>query len=171
MFAMRAAKLYELYRGFESYDQIPAATRTVIERDMLRSSFEAAWQRTREYFECRDPGQIQRAEQNQKHKMALVFRSYLGQSSLWAKTGVADRKIDYQIWCGPAMGAFNAWVRGSCLEAVSGRRIYSMAMNLLYGAARMMRSQWLHNQGLALSSDVTRFHPLPVEDIEKLLVQ
>jgi trans-AT polyketide synthase/acyltransferase/oxidoreductase domain-containing protein len=169
MFAMRASKLYELYRGFESYDQIPAATRTVIERDMLRSSFETAWQRTREYFECRDRSQIQRAEQNPRHKMALVFRSYLGQSSLWAKTGVADRKIDYQIWCGPAMGAFNAWVRGSCLESVDGRSIYPMAMNLLYGAARMMRIQWLHNQGLALPSDVTRFRPLPIEAIEKYM--
>jgi trans-AT polyketide synthase, acyltransferase and oxidoreductase domains len=169
MFAMRAAKLYDLYRGFESYDQIPAATRTTIERDMLRSSFEAAWQRTREYFESRDPNQIQRAERDQRHKMALVFRSYLGQSSLWAKTGVADRRIDYQIWCGPAMGAFNAWVLGSCLEPVDERRIHPMAMNLLYGAARTMRIQWLRNQGLALPSDVMRFRPLPLEEIEKRL--
>jgi trans-AT polyketide synthase, acyltransferase and oxidoreductase domains len=167
MFAMRAAKLYELYRGFENYDQIPVASRTAIERDMLRSSFETAWQRTREYFEIRDPGQIQRAEQDQRHKMALVFRSYLGQASLWAKTGLADRKIDYQIWCGPAMGAFNAWVRGSCLEAAEGRRIHPMAMNLLYGAARLMRIQWLRSQGMTLPSEVIQFRPLPVEDIER----
>ena len=64
MFAMRAAKLYELYRAFESYDAIPAAARTAIERDMLRSSFEAAWLSTREYFAARDPHQIQRAEQD-----------------------------------------------------------------------------------------------------------
>jgi trans-AT polyketide synthase, acyltransferase and oxidoreductase domains len=169
MFAMRAVKLYELYRGFESYDAIPAPVRTTIERDMLRSSFETAWQRTREYFATRDHSQIQRAEQDQRHKMALVFRSYLGQASLWAKTGLADRKIDYQIWCGPAMGAFNAWVRGSFMEAVDERRVRPMAMNLLYGAARLMRIQWLRSQGVALPSAVTQFRPLPVEDIEKLL--
>lgn len=169
MFAMRAAKLYDLYRGFESYDAIPAAARTSIERDMLRSSFETAWQRTRDFFATRDPGQIQRAEQEPRHKMALVFRSYLGQASLWAKTGLADRKIDYQIWCGPAMGAFNAWVRGSCLESLDSRRIRPMAMNLLYGAARLTRIQWLRNQGVDLPASVTRFQPLPVEEIEERL--
>jgi trans-AT polyketide synthase/acyltransferase/oxidoreductase domain-containing protein len=169
MFAMRAAKLYDLYRGFESYDAIPAAARTSIERDMLRSSFETAWQRTLEFFATRDPSQIQRAEQEPRHKMALVFRSYLGQASLWAKTGLADRKIDYQIWCGPAMGAFNAWVRGSCLESLDNRRIRPMALNLLYGAARLTRIQWLRNQGVSLPAAVTLFQPLPVEEIEERL--
>jgi trans-AT polyketide synthase, acyltransferase and oxidoreductase domains len=164
---MRAAKLYELYRAFESYDTIPATARAAIERDMLHSSFEATWQSTREYFATRDPDQIQRAERDPRHKMALVFRSYLGQASLWAKTGLADRKIDYQIWCGPAMGAFNAWVRGSCLESLAGRGVRPMAMNLLYGAARLLRIQWLRNQGVALPASVTRFQPLPVEEIEK----
>ena len=31
------------------------------------------------------------------------------------------RKMDYQIWCGPAMGAFNRWVRGSFLADRSNR--------------------------------------------------
>jgi trans-AT polyketide synthase/acyltransferase/oxidoreductase domain-containing protein len=31
--------------------------------------------------------------------------------------GDETRRMDYQIWCGPAMGAFNDWVRGSFLEA------------------------------------------------------
>ena len=44
-----------------------------------------------------------------------------------------------------------------------------MAMNLLYGAARLMRIQWLHNQGVALPASLTRFQPLPVEKIEKRL--
>jgi trans-AT polyketide synthase/acyltransferase/oxidoreductase domain-containing protein len=170
MFAMRAAKLYELYRGFESYDAIPAGTRASVERDMLRSSFETAWQSTREYFSTRDPSQIRRAEQEPRHKMALVFRSYLGQASLWAKNGLADRKIDYQIWCGPAMGAFNAWVRGSFLESADTRRIHTMAMNLLYGAARLIRIQWLRSQGVALPASAIRFQPLPLEDIEKHLI-
>ena len=169
MFAMRGAKLYDLYRGYDNFDAIPASVRTTVERDMLRSSFETAWQSTREYFAVRDPAQIQRAEQDPRHKMALVFRSYLGQASLWAKNGLADRKIDYQIWCGPAMGAFNAWVRGSCLEAAESRRIRPMAMNLLYGAARLMRIRWLSSQGAVLPPAAMVFRPLPVEDIENLL--
>jgi trans-AT polyketide synthase, acyltransferase and oxidoreductase domains len=48
--------------------------------------------------------------------MALVFRWYLGQSSRWANAGEPTRKLDYQVWRGPSMGAFNEWVKGSCLE-------------------------------------------------------
>ena len=51
--------------------------------------------------------------------MALVFRWYLGKSSHWANSGEAHRKIDFQIWAGPAIGAFNEWVRGSHLEAAA----------------------------------------------------
>ncbi len=61
--------------------------------------------------------QIEKAEADPKHKMALVFRSYLGQSSRWAIQGVPQRKMDYQIWCGPAMGAFNQWVQNSFWKA------------------------------------------------------
>ena len=166
MFAMRGAKLYELYRTYDSYSQIPEAARAAIERDMLRSSFEEAWERTREYFETRDPQQIERAQKDRKHKMALVFRSYLGQASLWAKTGLEDRKIDYQIWCGPAMGAFNAWVKGSFLENVDQRHIQVMAMNLMYGAARSMRCHWLRCQGVAIPSGAVHFRPMAIEEIQ-----
>ena len=42
--------------------------------------------------------------------MALVFRWYLGRSSHWANAGEPSRTVDYQVWCGPAMAAFNEWV-------------------------------------------------------------
>jgi trans-AT polyketide synthase/acyltransferase/oxidoreductase domain-containing protein len=165
MFAMRGAKLYELYRNYDAYDQIPEKIRLSIEKDLLRSTFGQAWEQTRHFFEERDPGQIQRAEQNPKHKMALVFRSYLGQASLWAKTGEPNRAIDYQIWCGPAMGAFNAWARGSFLEGAGQRRIDTIAMNLLYAAAVQIRYHWLQCQGVRLPHLSIR--PLTVQDIEE----
>ena len=167
MFAMRGAKLYELYRAYDHYGLIPEEIRTSIERDMLHSSFDEAWDRTRQYFETCDPGQIKRAEKDPKHKMALVFRSYLGQASLWAKTGLADRRIDYQIWCGPAMGAFNAWVKGSFLESIEHRHTHVMAMNLMYGAVRLMRCQWLSNQGFMLPEMVRNCGPLSLAEIQQ----
>ena len=169
MFAMRGGKLYELYRTYNHYGQIPEAVRATIEKDMLRCPFDVAWARTRDYFEKTDPHQIERAERDPKHKMALVFRSYLGQASLWAKRGQSDRKIDYQIWCGPAMGSFNAWVKGSFLENVAHRGTAVMAMNLLYGAARMWRVQWLSSQGVTLSFKSTTCSPRPLQEIESHL--
>jgi trans-AT polyketide synthase/acyltransferase/oxidoreductase domain-containing protein len=169
MFSMRAARLYELYRAYDCYDEIPAEQRQMVEGTLLRRSFEAEWQATRAFFAQRDPRQIELAENNPKHKMALVFRSYLGQSSRWAKTGLADRVMDYQIWCGPSMGAFNEWVRNSYLAAVENRRTVAVAMNLMYGAAVVTRFNWLRLQGAGLSPLAGRFRPLALEEIQRRL--
>jgi trans-AT polyketide synthase/acyltransferase/oxidoreductase domain-containing protein len=101
--------------------------------------------------------------------MALVFRSYLGQSSNWANSGDLSRKIDYQIWCGPAMGAFNQWVKGSFLERPENRRIVTVAMNLLYGAAVVTRANWLKHQGVVLPEGTDHFSPMPLEIIQESL--
>jgi hypothetical protein len=101
--------------------------------------------------------------------MALVFRTYLGLASLWAKRGDAARQIDYQIWCGPAMGAFNAWAKESCLEKIERRYVADMAINLLYGAAGLMRCQWLHNQGVTLETADDLFRPQSVETLAAYL--
>jgi trans-AT polyketide synthase, acyltransferase and oxidoreductase domains len=50
MFAMRAGKLYDLYRSHDRYDQIPQPTRVMIERDLLRMSFDQAWEKTRHFL-------------------------------------------------------------------------------------------------------------------------
>ena len=169
MFPMRAAKLYELYQTYITYEDIPLQQRKMLERDYFKSSFEEQWQRTKDFFQQRDAKQIERAQANPKHKMALVFRSYLGQSSHWANTGDPQRKIDYQIWCGPAMGAFNEWTRGSILEDTANRSIVTVAMNLLYGACVQLRANWLRYQGLALKSDIGRVRPLSRKSLyEKL---
>ena len=150
MFAMRGSKLYELYRGYDRYEDIPQKTRGTIEKDFLKASYDETWESTRKFFAVRDPRQIERAEKDPRHKMALVFRSYLGLSSLWAKTGDPNRRMDYQIWCGPAMGAFNAWARGSFLEKPQHRETAVVAMNLLYGAAVLTRCHMLAIQGITL---------------------
>ncbi|MDE2144168.1 MAG: PfaD family polyunsaturated fatty acid/polyketide biosynthesis protein, partial [Elusimicrobia bacterium] len=122
MFAMRGAKLYEIYRAYDSLEAIPPAVRAPLEKDLFREPLEAVWEKTKAFFLQRDPAQVARAEADPKHKLALVFRSYLGQASRWANAGVADRVLDYQVWCGPAMGAFNEWAQGSFLQAPENRR-------------------------------------------------
>ncbi len=101
--------------------------------------------------------------------MALVFRWYLGQSSRWANAGVADRRLDYQVWCGPAMGAFNEWVKGSFLEQPKNRRVVTVALNLMYGAALVQRLNLLRCQGVELPEEWTAVSPLTRETIEQIL--
>jgi PfaD family protein len=160
MFAMRAAKLYEIYRSRQSLDDIPPAEREQVEKTIFRLPLEEVWRQTRDFFGERDPSQVARAEREPRHKMALVFRWYLGLSSRWANRGEPDRKIDYQVWCGPAMGAFNEWVKGSCLEQPAHRRVVSVALNLLYGAAVLLRAQIVRLQGLSLPPGLPRLSPL-----------
>jgi PfaD family protein len=169
MFAVRARNLYRLYRTHASLDEIPAATRQVLERDYFRSTLTEAWASTRAYFAVRDPAQVARAESDPKHRMALVFRSYLGQASRWANSGEVSRKGDYQIWCGPAIGAFNEWARGSFLEASDRRDVVTLGMNLLVGAAALARVGWLRAQGVSLPRAARRFLPRDRADLAALV--
>ena len=169
MFPLRAGKLYELYMNYERYEDIPESQRKILERDFFRRSFLEEWAHTKEFFLTRDPRQVERAETNPKHRMALVFRSYLGQSSNWANTGEPSRKIDYQIWCGPAIGAFNQWVKGTFLESAHQRQVVVIALNILLGAALLTRRQWLQQQGIFLPNIPTRIEPLELDAIQERL--
>lgn len=169
MFPVKARKLYELYRTYDSLEALPADTRTTVERDYLRCTCAEAWASTRAFFEKRDPRQVARGDADPKHRMALVFRSYLGQSSRWANAGDPTRKVDYQIWCGPAMGAFNEWVRGTFLEKVEERRAAVVAQNLLLGAAALTRVSWLRAQGVELPPQAVRFAPRTPDELSRIL--
>jgi PfaD family protein len=159
MFAPRAARLHAAYRAHGSLEEIPSGLRASIERDVLRAPFDEVWQRTRAFWEQRDPAEITRAETDPKHRMALVFRWYLGSSSRWAITGEGSRRADYQIWCGPAMGAFNQWVAGTFLADPAHRSVVQIALNLLEGAAVLTRAHQLRTYGLALPAEAFTHAP------------
>jgi PfaD family protein len=146
MFPMRAAKMHELYTRYGSIENLPESDKTNLEKNFFKKPLADVWNETCAFFQVRDPAQVVRAEKDPKHKMALIFRSYLGQSSGWANQGLPDRKFDYQVWCGPAMGAFNEWVKGSFLEQPLERKVLTVSLNILYGAAVVLRGQALKLQ-------------------------
>ncbi len=169
MFPIRAAKLYELYQTYNHYEDIPQKERINLETHFFKCSFNDEWEQTKKYFMDIDSAQVTRAENDAKHKMALVFRSYLGQSSNWAKQGDPSRQVDYQIWCGPAIGAFNEWTRGTFLERPENRETVAVAMNLLMGASYLTRVNWLKNQGVSLPPDLVKFTPMELKEIKQIL--
>ncbi|MBE9044166.1 PfaD family polyunsaturated fatty acid/polyketide biosynthesis protein [Pleurocapsales cyanobacterium LEGE 10410] len=162
MFALRAQKLYELYKTYDSIADIPTQEQTKIEKQIFRMSLDEVWQRTVNYLSQRNPDKLAKANSKPKLKMALIFRWYLGLSSRWSNTGEAGREIDYQIWCGPAMGAFNNWVEGSYLEPVSSRHVYDVAYHILTGATYLYRIQNLKLQGLDLSDRYSQYQPTKI---------
>jgi PfaD family protein len=162
MFAVRAKRLYELYKNYTSLESIPADERKKVETTMLLTTFEAAWESTKAFWMQRDPAEVEKAEANPKHKMALVFRSYLGQSSRWAIAGDASRRLDYQIWCGPAMGAFNKWTTDTFLADPEQRTVVQVARNLMEGAAVVTRAQQLRTYGVPVPTTSFDFRPRPL---------
>lgn len=167
MFPMRAAKLYELYRHYRSLEEIPPQEREKLEKTLFLAPLADIWRDTRTFFAKRDPGQVERAERDPKHKMALVFRWYLGQAAHWAKDGNPSRKMDYQVWTGPAMGAFNEWTAGSFLAEAAQRTIVTVARNILYGAAVLSRGTMLRSQGVQLPDAAVHITPLPDSELKE----
>ena len=160
LFPMRAQKLYELYTRYDSMEAIPSDEREKVEKQIFRRNLDSVWQDTVKFFEERDPEQLQRANQNPKRKMALVFRWYLGLSSKWSNSGEPGREMDYQIWCGPAMGSFNDWAQGTYLSEYQNRHAADVGLHLLTGAAYLSRLQLLKLQGLEYPSTWEQYRPV-----------
>ncbi|MBN2002561.1 MAG: PfaD family polyunsaturated fatty acid/polyketide biosynthesis protein [Anaerolineae bacterium] len=148
MFPLRARKLYELYQAYDSLEAIPAEERQRLEEQIFKCSLDEVWNECLTFFAKRDPVQIEKAQQNPKRKMALVFRWYLGLATRWGVIGEKGREVDYQIWCGPAMGAFNDWVRGTVLEQPENRRVADIGRKIMEEAAYLYRLQALKVQGV-----------------------
>ena len=169
MFPVRAAKLRELYKACDSIEDLPAAEVAALEKTWFRCTLAEAWEDCADYFRRRDPSQLERAAADPKHKLALLFRSYLGRSSGWATAGAPERRMDYQVWCGPAMGAFNRWAEGSWLQDWRSRRAVPIALNLLVGAAALARAAGLRSQGVELPREALGRPPLSEAEVDKAL--
>ena len=159
LFPMRAQKLYDLYQKYDSIEDIPAVERQKLEKQVFKTNLDAIWDSCVAFFNERDPAQITRATGNPKRKMALIFRWYLGLASRWSNIGEKGREMDYQIWCGPSMGAFNDWVRGTYLEYPKNRQAVDVAQHIMFGAAFLYRLQSLKMMGLQLPASVGKYRP------------
>ncbi|WP_407284982.1 PfaD family polyunsaturated fatty acid/polyketide biosynthesis protein [Streptomyces sp. BP-8] len=161
MFPGRATWLYRLYRDHEGLEELSSRDRERLESQVLHGSVERTWDAVSEYLAEHRPDQLDRAVGDPKLRMALLFRWYLGLSSRWATDGDPARATDYQIWCGPAMGAFNAWTAESYLAVPAQRRVAEVADQLLRGAAYQSRISLLRLAGARLPPSCEEYRPLP----------
>lgn len=167
MFSVRAEKLYQVYKTYERFEDVPEKLQKEIEDKFLHANFYQKWEETKEFFKTRNIRELERAEADPRHKMALVFRSYLGLSSRWSISGDPQRVMDYQIWCGPAIGAFNQWAKGTFLEKSENRKVSDIAFNLLFGASVCMRAAWLKNQGINIPGYAGSCKPVERSELMK----
>ena len=165
LFAMRGKRLHAIYRSGASYETLSQKDRDWID-DVLGEPFDAAWARTHAYIAQANPAEAKRAETDGNKRFALVARRYLFMGAQWAREGTPGREMDYQVWCGPAMGVFNEWVAGSFLEPVENRTVKQIAWNLLEGAAHITRAGQLRALGLPVAPTDFNYAPRQFADAQ-----
>jgi len=139
-FPARANKLYALYQHYNSLDEIDEKTRNMIQEKYCHRSFEQIYQEVRSYYPAQE---IAKVERNPKLKMAAIFKWYFAHSTRVALSGDQEYKVDYQIHCGPALGAFNQWVKGTALEDWRNRHVDEIGEKLLNETAELLQQRFL----------------------------
>lgn len=140
LFPVRANKLYEIYQRFGSLDEIDEKTRAQIQEKYFKRTFDEVWREVKDHYGGTRPAVLAAAERSAKQKMALIFRWYFAHTTRLALTG-GSQVSDYQIHCGPALGAFNQWVMGTELEHWRQRRVADIAEAIMDGAANVLASR------------------------------
>ncbi|MER7700562.1 PfaD family polyunsaturated fatty acid/polyketide biosynthesis protein [Streptomyces sp. NPDC096095] len=137
-FPARANKLYELWLRHDSLDELDQDTADHVQRRILGRSFDEVWQEIKSRYVDSRPAVIERAEQDPKRRMALTFTWYFAKATRVAMEGDAESRVDFQIPCGPALGALNERLRGTPQEDWRHRHPDDIARLIMTGAAELL---------------------------------
>ncbi len=139
LFPARANKLYKLYQQYDSLEDIPETILNKIEKTYFKKDINTIWEETKTYLISKGKQSVlEEAERKPRKKMALVFRRYFSYSSRITFDNNADDKMNFQIHTGPALGAFNQWVKGTELESWKNRYANDIGIRMMEGAAKIM---------------------------------
>lgn len=163
-------KLYGLFKKFNALTEIPDAVMRKVEKTIFRKSHSEVWAETKAFYlnRLKDPEKVARADSDPKTKMSMVFRWYLSKSSGWANRGEEGRESDYQIWCGPCIGSFNEFIRGSYLDPEIAHQfpcVVQTNLQLLRGGAYLQRLQYLRRACRQLTDNVVVRATLDSEEV------
>lgn len=142
LFPARAQKLYDLYRQHNSLDEIDEKTKIQLQEKYFRQSFQDVYQEVTTYYARKN---IQVADANPKQKMAYLFRWYFGYSIRAALSGDEKSKADFQVNCGPALGAFNQWIGHTSWY---NRHVDAVGEMIMNGAAEVLNKRLNYFGGL-----------------------
>ncbi|WP_160138425.1 ACP S-malonyltransferase [Chryseobacterium sp. c4a] len=138
-FPARANKLFELYKQCNSLDDLDIQLRKELENKYFKKSIEEV------IYECErkcNSEELQKIADHPKFKMAMVFKWYLEQATQAALSDNVSNKINYQVYCGPSLGAFNEWVKGTELEKWNNRNVDNIGIRILEAAADFINKKY-----------------------------
>ncbi len=139
LFPARANKLYALYQKHNSLDELDEKTRKQLEEKYFKRSFNEIYEDCKTQY---SQAEIDLADKNPKNKMALVFKWYFIKSTDFALSGDIDRKVDYQIQCGPSLGAFNQMVKGTELESWRNRHVDEIGEKIMIETVALLNNRF-----------------------------
>ena len=128
---------------------IPESERLKLERTFFKRSLSEVWEQALGYLKAKGREKdIALTQANPKIRMARVFRFYFAYSVQLAFSGSAEDLVNYQVHTGPALGAFNQWVKGTALEPWTERHVDDIAIALMDAAAQHLRLGYERSLGL-----------------------
>lgn len=137
-FPARANKLFDLYNRYASINEIDNKTIVQLEEKYFRKKIEDVYKEIVDFYQKNDPSKIEIAEKNLKFKMSLIFKWYFHYTTQLALKGNPEQKVDYQVHCGPALGAFNNWVKGTRYEKWENRHVDEIAKLIMNETASLL---------------------------------
>jgi trans-AT polyketide synthase/acyltransferase/oxidoreductase domain-containing protein len=148
-FAARAQKLYSIYMQYDGLDHVPSTVKQQLERNYFGMPLKDVWVDCQRYLQQSGRGsEIALVEANPKRKMAQTFKWYFKYSSDLARRGDTANKVNFQVHTGPAIGAFNRWVKGSAIEHWRARHVDEMGYALMAGAHQIIgQARAMANEG------------------------
>lgn len=142
-FPARARKLHLLSSQYSSLDELPSEVISQLESKYFKKSIDGVWRETVSYLDSKGrQDDIARANKDPKYKMMLVFGWYFDYSSRVALEGIQEHRLDYQIHTGPALGAFNGWVKGTELAGWRSRHVDGIAKHLMAETAAILNGRY-----------------------------
>ncbi len=121
-FVGRANKMYDIYKHYNSFKEINSNTINQLENTFFKRKISDILSEEKDYYKQNNLKDYKRLLEDEKYQLLVVIKWYFRNSTEFALKGVSERKTDYQIQCGKALGAFNDWVRGTKFERLENRR-------------------------------------------------
>ena len=139
-FPARASLLLDTFKQYDGLEDIAPEKAQHLQKKILQKPFGEIFEEVKHHYKD-SPEVIERAERQPKFKMALVFKWYFVKSAEAAIQGLDTHRVDFQVPCGPALGAFNQWVKGSSLESWHNRHVDILAGKLMEGTADLLNKK------------------------------
>lgn len=162
-FAARATRLERILRDHDEGRPLDEKDRSFLERQLFGGPLDDCFERARPFFEERWPELLRRADDDGKLRLPLLARKYLWDSQSWGNEGNPEHKLDWQLRCGPGMGAFNLWRADSPLAELEKLDAATLARSLMNGAAVVARLASVGAAGLGVPQNLRPLPPLPLD--------